>query len=180
MKLFTLIMAIFILVTIGSAGTYPLGSHNVSLNLSTPANYTIETPAYQSKIDAWWYTLSIIPETGGKITIAIEENSIPMRASYAIQEWAAAHYQIMKERGVGGYKYGMVTYKGQDAVEDYHPAQNLFQGGSIVDSLPETRSILYFIDDLTVVIVNADNAGESIYREVLDSMNITKADKDYA
>lgn len=179
MKLFTSAVVIFILVTIGSAGTYQLGSHNVSLNLSIPSNYTIETPMYQSKIDAWWYVLSIAPATGGKITIAIEENSIPMRASYVIQDWAASHYQLMKERGVGGYMYGMVTYKGHDAVEDYHPAQNLFQGGRIVESLPEMYSILYLIDDLTVVIVNADDAGEPIYREVLDSMNITKTSKDH-
>jgi hypothetical protein len=177
MKLFTAIVTTLILAGIGSAGTYQLGSHNVSLNLSIPANYTIETPMYQSKIDAWWHVLSIVPETGGKITVAIEENSMPMRASYVIQEWAASHYQIMKERGVGGYKYGMVTYKGLDAVEDYHPAQNLFQGGQIVESLTETHSLLYLIDDLTVVIVNADNTGEAAYREVLDSMNITKANK---
>ena len=84
MRLFTAIVAILILILagIGSAGTYQLGSHNVSLSLSTPAYYTIETPMYQSKIDAWWYILSIVPETGGKITVAIEENSIPMRSSY--------------------------------------------------------------------------------------------------
>ncbi len=177
MKLFIAIVAILILIDIGSAGTYQLGSHNVSLSLSIPANYTIETPMYQSKIDAWWYVLSIVPETGGKITVAIEDNSMPMRSSYVIQEWAASHYKTMKERGVGGYKYGMTTYQGHDAVEDYYPAQKLFQGGRIVESLPETHSIFYLIDDLTVVIVNADNTDESIYRDVLDSMNITKANR---
>lgn len=176
MKIQIIVLFLLFLMGTGSAETYQLGSHNVSLNLSIPANYTIETPMYQSKIDAWWYVLSITPDTGGKITVAIEENSIPMRSSYVIQEWAASHYKTMKERGVGGYKYGMTTYQGHDAVEDYYPAQKLFQGGRVVESLPETHSIFYLIDDLTVVIVNADNTDESIYRDVLDSMNITKND----
>lgn len=83
-------------------------------------------------------------------------------------------YQDMKNRGVGGYKYGMVTYKGHDAVEDYRPAQNTFQGGKILESLPERRTLFYLIDELTVVIVEADNTSETLYRETLDSMNITK------
>jgi hypothetical protein len=157
---------------------FQIGPYNVSVNLSVPADYTVQTPAYQSKIDAWWYRLSITPTTGGKIAIEIEENSKPLSTSSIFHDWPATQYQNMKDRGVGGYKYSIVSYKGHDAVEDYHPAQDLFQGGKIVDSVPERHSLLYLIDKLTVVIVEADNAGEALYREILDPMSITKNSSD--
>lgn len=168
----TLLIPLF-LIAAASANTYTLGSHNISINISVPADYTIQTPMYQSKIDAWWYTMSIAPKTGGKITIAIEENSMPLRTSSIIQDWSAMQYQIMKERGVGGYKYGIISYKGHDAVEDYYPAQSIFQGGKILKTLPERHALFYLIDELTVVIVEADNTGEALYRETVDSMTIT-------
>jgi len=39
-----IILALLVLFNVGSAGTYQLGSHNVSLNLSVSAVYSIETP----------------------------------------------------------------------------------------------------------------------------------------
>jgi hypothetical protein len=145
----------------------------VRVSLSVPASYTVQTPKYQSKMDAWWYDLSIAPITGGYIAIEIEENNAPLSSSM-IQDWAAAQYQIWKDKGVGGYKSNIVNYKGHDAVEGYQPAQDIFQGGKVVDSLSEMYNLLYTIDELTVVIIEAHNVDKALYREILDSLDITK------
>ena len=55
--LMILALTISIFCGTGYAGTYKLGSHSVSLNLSVPANYIVEPPIYRPDLDNWIYGL---------------------------------------------------------------------------------------------------------------------------
>jgi len=167
-----IILALLVLFNVGSAGTYQLGSHNVSLNLSVSAVYSIETPAYQSKVEAWWYTLNITPAEGGLAKIHIQENTYPMYSSTLVQDFAADTYQNKKDEGIGGYQYNIINYKGYAAAISYTPAQRLFQNGEFVLDIPEYFSLIYQQDEKTIVTVEARDISKSLFENLLGSMEI--------
>lgn len=178
MKLFLAIVAILILTGIGSAETYQLGSHNVSVNLSVPANYTLDDTGYASEIDTWFYQLRINPHTDGYLTITIQELNIPWYGSKYIQGWAQFNIEDAKTQGLGGYKYKMITYSGHDAFEEYIPAQKVYKNGQFTGSEPEKYLLTYQLDERTVITVRSIGSNKTLFYEILDSMEITKNSSD--
>jgi hypothetical protein len=175
MKLFTAIVAILILAGIGSAETYQLGSHNVSLNLSVPANYSIEPPGYSANTGMWDYELKITPNTGGTIQISTTEYSIPIYGTILLNGVAGDIIDYYtKQNKLGNIKYGTLTYKGHDAFELSCPTQKTQQEDGNFVTWPSIHTLVYQSDELTGITVLGINTREDVYREVLDSMEITK------
>jgi len=90
----------------GSAETHQMGSHNVSLNLSVPFNYTNEPPMYNADSNKWSYVMKITPNTGGFATITVDEGSIPDYSDAPIRKFAESVNDYYKEVGIGDMKYG--------------------------------------------------------------------------
>ena len=175
MKLFAAIVATLILAGIGSAETYQLGSHNVSINSDLPANYTEEIPRYSSVFDSWANTLNITPDMGGFIRVTITEYSIPIYGSALIDTIADGLINATRQNGLGGVKYAMVTYKEHDAFEISYPAQRVQkQQDGIITEWPESHVLIYRSDELDGITIQAINTGEDVFRRVLDSIEITK------
>lgn len=170
-----LLLSTQLLIGIVSAGTFQVGSHNVSFNLSVPANYTIEVPVYVPESDTWIYQMTIRPSINGFLAILVDESSIPYYGSKPIQDIADFRLERAKSARLGGYKYGMTTYQGHDAFEDSAPEQREYQNGDFITT-PEFYRITYMLDEKTTIILASYGAGETLYQEVLDSMNITKND----
>jgi hypothetical protein len=176
MKSFIAIMVIIILTTIGSAGTYQLGSHNVSLNISVQFNYTSEPPMYNADFNKWSYVMKITPSTGGFATITVDEMSIPNYSDASIKKFAESVNDYYKYVGIGDIKYGMTTYREHDAFKYSYPAQQAWKGGEITGTYPEFYCMRYHLDELTDVMVQTVNTGEVVYNEILDSLNVTKTE----
>ncbi len=176
MKLFLAIVAILILAGIGSAETYSLGSHVVSLNLSVPFNYTNDPPMYNADFNKWSYVMKITPSTGGFATITVDEVSIPDYSDASIKKFAESVNDYYKDVGIGDMKYGMTTYREHDAFEYSYPAQQAWKGGEITGTYPEFYCMRYHLDELTDVMVQTVNTGEFVYNEILDSLNVTKTE----
>lgn len=155
---------------VGSSETYQLGSHNVSINLSVPTNYTVELPDISTNIKG--YQLTITPNTGGRVVVSVHEG--PELISDTIFKVADTLVGDAKTVGLGGLKYGVIEYRGYDAFEMYYPAQRIFDED--VGYIPYTESYLlaYQPDERTVIMIQTD-AGESVYNELLSTLNVTKA-----
>ena len=174
MKLFIAIVATLILAGIGSAGTYLLGSHNVSANLDIPANYTPELPSYSNDLGTWTYTLNITPESGGYISIILSDNSIPVYGSKLLNGVSDGLVNNYIQLGLGGLKYGTRTYQGHDAFEISAPAQKMHADDGFWN-WPAFYTLLYQPDETASVTITATDTGESVFRKVLNSTTITKS-----
>jgi hypothetical protein len=174
MKFILALSVLILLISSASAGTYQLGSHLVSLNLSVPFNYTNETPMYNADYNRWSYILSITPSTGGFATITVDEVSVPDYSSASIRRFADSVLNYTKNVGIGNMKYGMTTYRTHDAFEYSYPAQKAWKNGQITNTYPEFYCLRYHLDELTDVMVQTVNTGEVVYNEILDSLNVTK------
>ena len=168
-----LLLALFILVGLGSSGSYQLGSHSVNLNLSIPTNYTVEAPIYQSDVDSWVYILNITPNIGGYLRVLVSELSFSGSNSI-VQSYADICIRDAKATGIGGYHYSMTSYRGRSAFEDSYPAQTVYKNGYFIGTVPESYSMASSLDDRTGIQFTSKGTGEAFYREVLDSINITK------
>ena len=120
------------------------------------------------------YELNITPNTGGYISIEFEERSTPVYSSILVKSYADSSIECGRNLGIGSYRYGMTTYQGYDAYEESYPAQILEKNGYPTWSLPETYTMMYQLDELTEVLIQSIGASGTLYREVLDSMGITK------
>jgi hypothetical protein len=179
MKLFIAIVMTLILVGIGSAETYSLGSHNVSLNLSVPFNCTNEPPMYNADSNKWSYVMKITPSTGGFAIITLDEMSIPDYSDASIRKFAESVNDYCKEIGIGDMKYGMTTYREHDAFEYSYPAQKTWKDDKITGVYPEFYCLRYHLDELTDVMVQTVNTGEVVYSEILGFLNVTKTTKEW-
>lgn len=172
---FTLALSVLILlISSASTGTYQLGSHLVGLNLSVPFNYTNETPMYNADSNRWSYILKITPSTGGFATITVDEVSIPDYSSASIRKFADSVLNYSTSVGIGNMKYGMTTYREHDAFEYSYPAQTAWKDGHITNTYPEFHCLRYHLDELTNVMVQTVNTREVVYKEILNSLNVTK------
>jgi hypothetical protein len=172
MKLIALIV-LTLLITTSSAETWKFGSYEVTTNLSTPANYTLDTPSYDKEIGIWSYTLNITPNTGGYGLVMMTEFVIPMQGRSMID--AVSKNMIEYYGDLGGVQYGTKTYKGHDAFEISNPAQktDAENGGAWI--WPESRTLVYQPDEGAGVTIQAVNAEESFFREMLDSTEVHRA-----
>ncbi len=168
-----LVLVLLLLIGPVHGATYQLGSHNVSINLDIPANYTQELPTYLKDIGTWGYMLNVTPKSGGYILIYLSDNAVPVYGSKIIDEAGNALVNNSIQAGIGGLKYGTRTYQGHDAFEISAPAQRIAANGGYWN-WPEFFSLIYLQDEMTFVRITAINTGESIFRKVLNSTTITK------
>lgn len=171
----TCLLVPLLLIGVAAANINVLGSYNVSLNLSTPANYTQMVPSYFPNIDVWSYTLNITPDAGGYILVIVTEYNTPIYGSKLLTRASENLVNQTREKGLGNIKYGTITYKEHDAFEMSYPAQRVQQqqDGPISD-LPGIHMLMYRPDERSGVTIEAVNADEGIFKEVIDSMNIVK------
>jgi hypothetical protein len=174
MRIQIIVLLLLIFTEMGSAETYQLGSHNVSLNLSIPFNYTNEPPMYNADSNKWSYVMKITPSTGGFATITVDEMSIPDYSDAPIRKFAENVNDYYKEVGIGDMKYGLTTYRAHNAFEYSYPAQQAWKDGKITGTYPEFYCLRYHLDELTEVMVQTVNTGEVVFNEILDSLNVTK------
>lgn len=172
MKMFIVVVATIILMSIGSAETYQLGSHEINFNLSVPVNCTLDVPIYYSNFVGWQYSLNITPITSGFLVISVVELAAPQPDSI-IQDVAKDRIQGTKNFGLGGYKYEMIIYRGHDAFEEYFPSQKVYKDGHFSSPGPDIYRLNYMLDPQTFIMVSSHGANEGIYHEILDSLNIT-------
>lgn len=171
-----MLLTLFLLVSLGSSGTYQLGSHSVSFNLSGPAEYMSEVPLYQPNSDAWTYGLNITPKTGGYLEVLVTEGSVEGASPLVTQLYAETRIQNAKNIGIGGYMYEMTTYQNHTAFQESYPAQTVYKNRQYI-SLPEAYAITYALDGRTSILITSLGANELFFEELLNSLNITRNDK---
>lgn len=155
-----------------SAETWKLGSHEASLDISVPANYSLTTPIYYADFQGWQYGLNITLDKGF-LAVNVVELAAPQYGDI-IQTIAENRIAGAKLSGIGGYRYSMIDYKGKDAFEEFFPAQEVhMSGGQYLPPGPDIYRLNYMLDSQTFIMVSSHGAGEAPYRELLNSLNIT-------
>lgn len=148
-----------------------LGSHEAILNLSSPANYSLDTPYYAKDTGIWSYSLNITPDSGGYVLVVLSELPTPIKGSLGVDRLAAGMLASAAKSGLGGVKYGTRQYRGHDAFEISNPAQVTVEGNWTYTS-PETYTLVYQPDPYSGVEIQSTNTGEEVFRAVLDSIEI--------
>lgn len=170
-----IILALLILTGMGAAGTYQLGSHNVSINLDIPVNYTQEIPIYSQDLGTWTYTLNMTPNSGGYVSIILSDYSMPIYGSRLINGVAGDLVNNYTKRGLGGLKYRTLAYQGHDAFEISAPAQRI-NDGDVSWTWPEFHTLIYQPDETVGATITAINTGELVFNKVLNATKITRVD----
>ncbi len=163
---------LLLLIGVVSANTSVLGSHDVSVNLSVPAVYAVETPIYDSTSDMWTYILNITPNTGGSAYITLNELNSPVYNSAMVKNFA--DYAVKSTSGFGNVKYGMITYQGHDAFEISYPAQVVAQSDGSSETLAEFHGLVFMPDPVSRVLLDTLNTGDAVYKEIFNSLKISK------
>jgi tetratricopeptide (TPR) repeat protein len=176
MKNQSIILALLILIGIGSAETYVLGSYNLNTNLDIPANYTIVPPIYDQMADAWSYALNITPNSGGYVLIVLTEFKAPV-SNLTLTLYKNAGKDI-DSLGLSDVKYGLKNYIRNhieyDALEIAYPSQRTANADGSVTNWQETRYLTYQPDELSRATIQAFSTGEWLFRRVLDKTTITR------
>jgi tetratricopeptide (TPR) repeat protein len=172
----TIILALLIYIGMGSAGTYTLGSYNLSTNQDIPANYTIEPPIYDQMADAWSYALNITPNSGGHVLIVLTEFKAPV-SNLTLTLYKNAGKDI-DSLGLSDVKYSLKKYISNhieyDALEIAYPSQRTANADGSVKIWQENRFLTYQPDELSRATIQAFSTGEWFFRRVLDTMTITR------
>lgn len=174
MKKVLLLLAL-VLLLVGNASaeseSWKLGSHEVTLNLSFPANCSLDTPYYSKDTGIWAYSLNITPDSGGYVLVGVSELPMPIQGGIGMDRVAAEMLKRTTESGLGGVEYRTTTYKGHDAFEISNPAQVTTEDDWTY-TWPETYTLMYQPDPYSGASVQATNTGEDIFRAVLDLIEI--------
>lgn len=171
MKIQIIVLLLLIFLGIGSAENYQVGAHNVSLNLSIPANYSLDLPFLG---DTRQYTLNITTSTGGFALVTVQELSIPIYSSEPIRKFADSAIEGIKAERLGDAKYGMITYRRLDAFEMSYPAQRVLYEGHGNIEYPEYHCLAYMLDELTAVLIQTKGTNETVFEELKNSVKVTK------
>jgi hypothetical protein len=175
MRLLLYILALVLIVpAMAETKTEPfqLGSHQVSFNLSVPANYEILPPVLDSILQS--YDLNItLPGSNGYAKIYVEEKSRPSRDDIKdLAQWAIENANQM---GLGGTQYQLTKYQGRDAFELSTPEQRIRISLGNYIYMPEIHVMTVLWDAYTGITISTEGLNASIFEELKNSLNVTSA-----
>jgi len=160
------------------AGTYTLGSHQVSFNISEPYNSSAEValPTFVPEGDSWMYNLEMMPDDDHLIKITvIEFPSNGVSSGDWLKKFENGHLKDMQEWVIGGHKYSTMDFKGYPAYQESFPTQivSTTKGSA---QYPTSHALTYALDEKTVVaIVAIGNDLETPYQDIIDTIEVIGA-----
>jgi hypothetical protein len=181
MKIFVAVVAILILIGIGSPRTYQLGGYEVSFDVGIPATVVEINPVYDSQRWAWTYQLNILPGNDSvadsndswQMVVGIDEYKTPREAN-ALEIYAAQRRNDKIASGVQGYKNSIIGYNGYAANIESSPYQTVKGPGGMFSAIPETYQLFYMMDDKTGVTVSSIGASKELFGQLIQSLQINE------
>lgn len=174
-----LLLILLLILPTAAGGTYTLGSHQVSFNVSEPYNSSakLDTPYYNlSASNDWTYVLNMTVDSRHSIKVLVNELTVPDYGRTWTSSFAASRSDWIKANGIGGYKASTLDFKGYPAYQESYPAQTIYPtDGRFVEYL-QHNNLDYEIDEKTIVHVLS--VGDNVpYQEILDTIEVTDAPK---
>lgn len=179
-KIKGIILIMFLaLLPLTCAGSYILGSHQVSFNVSEPYNSSAEIglPTYVPEGDSWMYNLEMAPDNKSPIKITVIE--LPPNGVSSdgwLKTFINSHLQDVHEIGIGNHKYSTMDFREYSAYQESFPAQIVSTTNGSAQ-YPASHALTYGLDERTVVTVVAMGNESDIvtpYQEILDTIEVKK------
>lgn len=150
--------------------TFQLGSHQVSFNLSVPANYEILPPSLGKLIHSYELNITLL-DSDGFARITIEETTMSLPAVENLKNFAA--WALEGASDLGDVQHQITKFKGHDAFEMSYPEQRLNIAPGEFIPFAEFHCIAIALDDRTGVMIQSKGFSASIFEELKNSINVS-------
>jgi hypothetical protein len=175
----TLLLILLIILPTATAGTYPLGSHQVSFDVSEPYNSSakIDPPTHVPEGESWMYNLEMTPDEEHIIQITVVELPSTRSSDQWLKSVINSKLQQVQEIGIGGHKYSTMDFRGYPAYQESFPAQIVSTTNGSAQ-YPASHALMYAFDERTAVaIVAMGDEVDTPYQEILDTIEVADAPK---